>query len=107
MDRFEKLEMQSDQSGKPTTTVQLTAALVDSTGRLLWSASGSETAEGPYQDAHANALGVQASGLNNAPITGQGGAPSYIETITRLVARWLPRFPARLAAAPADSIAAH
>ena len=65
VDRFERMELQFDQSGKPTTTVQLTAALVDSTGRLLWTASGSETAEGPYQDAVDQPLGVKASGLNN------------------------------------------
>ena len=104
VDRFERLELPFDQSGKPTTTVQLTAALVDSSGRLLWTASGSETAEGPYQDAGATALGVRASGLNNTPITGQGGAPSFPETLDRLLARWLPRFPARHApaAAPAN-----
>jgi hypothetical protein len=100
VDRFERMELPFDQSGKPTTTVQLTAALVDSTGRLLWTASGSETAEGPYQDAGASTLGVRASGLNNTPITNQGGAPTYAETLNRLLARWLPKFPARPAAAP-------
>ena len=98
VDRFERLELPFDQSGKPTTTVQLTTALVDSSGRLLWTASGSETAEGPYQDASATTLGVRASGLNNAPLTNQGGAPSYAETLNRLLARWLPKFPARPAA---------
>jgi len=103
VDRFERLELQFDQSGKPTTTVQLTAALVDSTGRLLWTASGSETAEGPYQDAGATTLGVRASGLNNTPMTNQGGAPSYAETLNRLLARWLPQFPARPATAAVPS----
>ena len=101
VDRFERMELPFDQSGKPTTTVQLTAALVDSTGRLLWTASGSETAEGTYQDASTNTLGVKASGLNNQPITNQGGPPTYAETLTRLITRWLPDFPARRAAAPA------
>jgi hypothetical protein len=100
VDRFERMELPFDQSGKPTTTVQLTTALVDSSGRLLWTASGSETAEGPYQDAGAATLGVRASGLNNTPITNQGSAPSYAETLNRLLARWLPRFPARSASVP-------
>jgi hypothetical protein len=100
VDRFERLELPFDQSGKPSTTVALTAALVDSTGRLLWTVSGSETAEGPYQDASAGTLGIKASGLNNQPMTNQGGAPTYAETLNRLLARWVPRFPAR-AAAPA------
>jgi hypothetical protein len=99
VDRFERMELPFDQSGKPTTTVQLTAAIVDSTGRLLWSASGAETAEGPYQDASSSTLGVRASGLNNTPITGQGGAPTYLETLNRLLTRWLAQFPVRPAAA--------
>ena len=101
VDRFEHLELTREQSGKPTTTVQLTAALVDSTGRLLWSAGSSEVAEGPYQDANASALGVRASGLDNTAITNQGGAPSYPETLTRLLARWTPRFPVHRTLAPA------
>ena len=103
VDRFERMELPFDQSGKPTTTVQLTAALVDSTGRLLWTAGGSETAEGPYQDAGASTLGVRASGLNNTPMTNQGGAPSYAETLNRLLARWLPKFPAGPASATLPS----
>jgi len=98
VDRFERLELPYDQSGKPATTVQLTAALVDSTGRLLWSASGQEVAEGPYQDAGTNALGMNASGLDNRPMTNQGGAPGYAETLNRLFTRWLTLFPARAAA---------
>lgn len=99
VDRMERMQLEREQSGKPTTTVEITAALVDSSGRLLWTASGSETAEGPYQDASASALGMRASGLNNDPMTNQGGAPSYAETLTRLFGRWAAVFPA----APADS----
>jgi hypothetical protein len=101
VDRFERLQLEFNQAGKPTTTVQLHAALVDSTGRLLWTASGSETAEGPYQDPSAGTGGVNASGLNNTPMSNQGGAPSYQETLNRLLARWTPHFPAR-AATPAN-----
>lgn len=104
VDRFERMELEFNQSGKATTTVQLTAAIVDSTGRLLWSATGTEVAEGQYQDASAGVMGVKSSGLNNTPIRDTGGAPSYAETLARLLARWLPQFPARTApaAAPAN-----
>jgi hypothetical protein len=103
VDRFEKLEMEFNQAGRPTTTVVLTAALVDSSGRLLWTASGSETSEGPYHDPNTNPIGVNASGLNNKPITSQGGAPGFAETLSKLLARWVPHFPARTPApAPAN-----
>lgn len=104
VDRYEKLEMEFNQAGKPSTTVALTVALVDSSGRLLWTASGSETAEGPYHDPNANTVGINASGLNNRPITTQGGAPSFAETLSKLLARWTPNFPAKTAAtgAPGD-----
>lgn len=102
VDRFERMELEFNQSGKPTTTVQLTVALVDSTGRLLWTASGSEVAEGPYQNGNADVIGVKSSGLNNTPIRAEGGSPSYAETLTRLLARWLPQFPSRPAPAPTN-----
>lgn len=98
VEQFEKREMEFNQSGKPTTTVQLRAALVDSTGRLLWSASGAENAEGPYHDANTGAIGVNASGLNNTPLTNQAGAPGYPETLAKLLARWAEVFPRRAAA---------
>lgn len=98
VDQFEKREMEFNQSGKPTTTVQLRAALVDSTGRLLWSASGAENAEGPYHDANTGAIGVNASGLNNTPMTNQAGAPGFPETLGKLLARWSDAFPRRAAA---------
>lgn len=100
VDQWEQRKLEFNQSGNPTTTVQLRAALVDSTGRLLWTASGGETLEGPYQDATASAVGIKASGLNNTPMTNQGTAPSFQETIGKLLARWTPEFP-RKAAAPA------
>lgn len=102
IERWEQLQMEFNQAGKPTTTVQLTAALVDSTGRLLWKATGSETGEGPYQDPSTNALGVKSSGLAQTPITGQGGAPSFPEVLTKLLTRWTGEFPAK-AAPPAPA----
>jgi hypothetical protein len=95
VDQIEKIEMEWNQAGKPSTTVRLRAALVDSLGRLLWSASGSETAEGPYHDPQAGTIGVQKSGLGTSPMTGQGGAPSFEEVLTRLVARWAAMLPSR------------
>jgi len=107
-DLFEQVQVEWNQGGKPSTTVQTRAGLVDSGGRLLWSASGSETAEGPYHDPNAATLGVKSSGLTTEPITGQGGAPSFEEVSTRLFMRWASLFPAFAAAqapaaAPADS----
>ncbi len=103
VDRYERMELDFTQSGKSETAVQLSAALVDSTGRLLWTASGTEVAEGPYQSGGAGVIGVKSSGLNNTPITSQLGAPSYAETLSRLLTRWAPQFPARPAPAPAPA----
>jgi hypothetical protein len=100
-DLWEKTEMEWNQTGNPWTTVQLKAALVDSSGRLLWTASGSETREGPLHQADANTLGVKSSGLNLTPVTGQGGAPSFAEVLSVLLTRWTERFPRRDGAAPA------
>jgi hypothetical protein len=100
-DLWEQTEMDWNQTGKPWTTVQLKAALVDSTGRLLWSASGSQTAEGPVHTADNNTLGVKSSGLSLQPVTAQAGAPSFAETLALLLGRWVERFPARPAPASA------
>lgn len=102
LDRWEQVEMEYNQAGRPSTTVQVTATLVDASGRELWRTAGSETGEGPYHDPNANVLGVSSSDLANKPLTGQGGAPVYAEVATKLFTRWAPRFPAP----PADSAAA-
>ena len=96
VDNWSKIEMEWNQAGKPSTTVQIKAALVDSAGRLLWTAAGSETGEGPYQDPSTNTLGVRSSGLGTQPITGQGGAPAYPEVLAKLFARWAEHFPAKV-----------
>jgi hypothetical protein len=96
LDLWERFEPEWDQAGKPTTSVQIRAALVDSAGRLLWNAAGTETGEGPYHDPSAPTMGVSGSGPGGPkPITAQGGAPSYDEVLTKLFARWTPQFPAR------------
>jgi hypothetical protein len=94
VDLWEQQPILWNQSGRPTTTVQLKAALVDSTGTLLWSASGGETGEGPHHDPSTNPIDVRSSvSKDNQPITGQGGPPGFEEVLNRLLLRWLPQFP--------------
>lgn len=94
-DNWEQIHMEWNQTGKPWTRVSLKAALVDSSGRLLWSASGSETGEGPLHNADSATLGVKSSGLNLQQVTGESGAPSFQEVLARLFARWIENFPAK------------
>lgn len=95
VDQMERRELEPGQSGRPATTVHLRAALVDSTGRLLWTASSTETLEGAQQDADANVIGVKASGLNNQGIGNTSAAPAFQEVLTKLCARWKEPFPKR------------
>jgi hypothetical protein len=106
VDQWEKQEIDWDQSGKPSTSVQLKAALVDSTGALLWTAASSETKEGPYHDANATPIGMSGGSLQQKPVTGQGGAPAFDEVVTGVAKRWATFFPTKPSAAPADSAAA-
>lgn len=94
IDLYERRNLEWNEAGKPSTSVKLKAALVDSTGRLLWTASGSETLEGPYQEPNAGVVGVKGSGLGTQPMTGVSGAPAYEEVIAKLLERWTPNFPA-------------
>jgi len=98
VDEMERLELEANQSGRPTTSIQLRAALVDSTGRLLWTMASSETMEGPQQDPNANVIGVKASGLNNTAVGGISPAPTYQEVLAKMCARWADVFPKRAAA---------
>lgn len=98
VDQWEQREVAWNQSGKPTTTVRLRAALVDSTGALLWSASGSETGEGPYhqpedQPGQSTIQRTQSS---------QIGPPSYSEVLATILDRWTPTFPAKPASGGAS-----
>ncbi|MGH7730867.1 MAG: hypothetical protein ACRENJ_06400 [Candidatus Eiseniibacteriota bacterium] len=97
-DQWEQIQMEWNQTGTPSTTVQMKAALVDSSGRLLWTASGSETGEGPLHQADSGTLGVKSSGLGLEAVTGQGGAPAFQEVLTPLFKRWIGDFPAGPAA---------
>ncbi len=94
VDQWEQQPILWNQSGRPTTTVRLKAALVDSSGALLWSASGSETSEGPYHDPNTNPINVRSSSsLDNTPVTGLGGPPAYDQVLNQLLLRWAPQFP--------------
>jgi len=97
VDQMEHMELEANQSGRPTTSVQLRAALVDSTGRLLWTIYSSETAEGSQQDPNANVIGVKESGLNNTAVGATTGAPTYTEVLEKIGARWTQAFPKRAA----------
>ncbi len=97
VDQLERRELEIGQSGRPSTSVQLRAALVDSTGRLLWTVYSNETLEGSAQDANANVIGVKASGLNNTAVGGTTSAPSYAEVLTKVCQRWTESFPRRAA----------
>ena len=105
LDQFERHEPEWNESGKPFTTVRLTAALVDSAGRLLWSAVGGETGEGPYHDPNANLIALNDTGLQRKPVSGQGGAPTWREVLALIAPRWAEQFPPRPAVAAADSSA--
>ena len=99
VERWEQVQIEWDQSGKPTTTVGLRAALVDSLGRLLWSASGTELAEGSYHEASPTPIGVKSSGLGTQMMGGESAPPAFDVVLTPLLARWAPQFPPKPAAA--------
>jgi hypothetical protein len=100
VDELERHDLDWNETGKPITQVQAHAALVDSTGTLLWTASGSEVGEGALQEAPSSMTRVDASGLSNQPATGTGKSPDPREVFSRMFLRWAERFPAPAAAAP-------
>lgn len=102
IEQWEQQQILWNQAGKPNTTIRLRAALVDSTGVLLWSAASSETGEGPYNDPATNPMGMKATALEPTPVSGQLGPPEFDAVLERILARWEPRFP-RPAAAPAPA----
>ena len=107
LDQFERHEPEWNVAGKPYTIIQLRAALVASVGRLVWSASSIETAEGPYYDPSTSPIAVKDSGLERKPLSNQGGAPSYREVLSTLLTRWAAQFPPHTSprVAAADSAA--
>ena len=103
VDQWEQQTLEPNQSGRPSTSVQLRAALVDSTGQLLWTANGSETLEGLRREAGETVIGVRASTLNSQPLTNTGDVPTFAETLNKIMVRWAPQFPSRV---QSDSAAA-
>jgi hypothetical protein len=97
VDQMERRELELGQSGRPATSVRLRGALVDSTGRLLWTAHSSETLEGAVQEAGSNVIGVKASGLNNSAVGTTVAAPLYQEVLGKIGKRWSDVFPRRAA----------
>ncbi len=103
VDQWEQRKMEWNEAGKPSTTVQARAVLVDSTGRLVWSISGSETGEGAYHDPSTGAVNMSGGGLGHDPVNAQGGPPAYLEIVGKLFTRWASQFPSRAATAPASA----
>ncbi len=102
IDQWEQSQVNWGQSGKPTTSVRLAAALIDSTGALLWSISGSETGEGPFHDPTLNPPEVVSHPtMAGEPVTGEYGPPHFEEVLNKLLVRWAPQFPKLVAAEPA------
>lgn len=104
LDDWDSQSIEPSQSGKPWSRAYVRAALVDSTGRMLWSAEVSETLEGAEHDAVSNATGIESSSPHSDFSTGEGAAPRPQEVFQRIAARWATLFPTRAAAA--DSAAA-
>jgi hypothetical protein len=88
-DQWERQILDATQSGRPFTQVLMRATLVDSSGVMLWSASGSERGEGAYQAANTAPDG---STIEKA-IPGQGGAPMFFDVLQPLFTRWAAEFP--------------
>jgi hypothetical protein len=98
LDEWESQTIEPSQSGKPWSRAYVRAALMDSTGRLLWSAEGSETVEGLEHEASTNATGIESSSPRNEFATGEGAPPKPQEVFQRIVTRWAAVFPPRSAA---------
>ena len=105
VDQWTQIAIELEQSGKPSTTIQLRAALVDSSGRLLWRVLGSQTVEGLYVEPNeglSQASGsavTRSTGLHGS--TAAGAPPDGIDVLDLLLTRWVKVFPAK--PAPADS----
>lgn len=109
VERASQISIQSDQSGKPSTSVQVRAVLMDSLGTRVWRASGSEVLEGPEAQAQAaGGAGGESRGLTPTSTQPRDNAPEWPLAYQPLFLRWAPTFPPRSSmagGAPADSTA--
>ncbi|MGH7740758.1 MAG: hypothetical protein ACRENS_01915 [Candidatus Eiseniibacteriota bacterium] len=101
LDGWDSQTIDTAESGKPWSRAYVRAALIDSTGRLLWSAEGSETVDGLEHTAVSNATGIESSSPHRDFATGEGAPPSPQEVFQRIAIRWAAVFPPH--PAPADS----
>jgi len=101
VDQWENQAIEADASGKPWTRVHLRAAMVDSLGRLLWTASGTETLEGTEHTPSAD-RGSAGSTSTSEFATGSGAPPPYRDVLARIFTRWSVAFPQRAADAGAS-----
>ena len=72
--------------------MQVHAALVDSLGRLLWTASGSQTEEGAEQIVDTRQPDLTGGGIRGAG-SGVPQPPAWSDVLNRLFGRWAPQFP--------------
>ncbi len=98
IDLWEQRLIEWDQAGKPASSVQLSAALVDSSGRLLWSASGSQVTEGQYNDPNTGFSASKDGGIQRGSAA-RPEPPTYGEVLATLFTRWAQAFPAKNAPA--------
>ncbi len=97
VDRWEQIAVEEDQRGKPSSTVALTAALVDSSGRLVWRGSGTETVEGIEHIPSTSGTGSRIGEVQLSASSADTRPPAFAEVLTRLLTRWGDQFPARVA----------
>ena len=101
LDEWETQSIEPTQSGKPWSRAYVRSALIDSAGRLLWSAEGSETVEGAEHEAVVDG-GIGGSAPRSDFAGGAGSPPRPQDVFQRIATRWAAVFPSRFAA-PADS----
>lgn len=95
LDRWEQVKLDPVQSGRPSTTVQVRAALVDSLGRIVWTASGTEIGEGQMYSADTNPYETPGGGVTTKSLVNLPQPPTYREVAMRLFERWAVEFPKR------------
>ena len=96
IDRWEQLKLDPVQTGKPYTTMQVKAALVDSLGRLVWTASGAERGEGALYDPDRNPYQTPGGGVTTQSLANLPQPPTYREVAVLLFGRWKEQFPHRV-----------